>query len=214
MAPASDPTLSELQQLRDDVADKRRQLALLLDREERRRSEVALELQEDAAQALAGVLLGIGAIKSDRGAAKDPERLEGLRSSLETTVVALRRLATALRPAVLDHLGLEPALERLAEQHSFAIDVSIAGRLPEDIETVVYRVVEDAMELVDRPASVIVHADATEVRLRILAHRPAGEGNAARFGGVRGRLDTVDGELAIECDSDAVDLRARIPRRA
>jgi signal transduction histidine kinase len=212
MASAFDLSLTELDHLRDHVADQRRQLALVLDREERRRREVALELQDDAAQALAGVLLGLAAIKSDRHAAEDPERLEELRGNLEATIIALRRLATALRPAVLDQLGLTPALERLAEQHDFALHVSIGERLPDVIETVVYRVVEDALELVDRPVSVIVRADATELRLRVIAHRATDDGDSARFAGLRGRLATVDGHLTVDSgQSDGLALEARIP---
>jgi two-component system, NarL family, sensor histidine kinase UhpB len=191
--------------------EQRRRLAHVLDREERRRREVAHELQEDAAQALAGVLLGLGAIGSDRAAAEDPQRLAQVRSDLEATVVALRRLATALRPAALDQLGLRPALERLADEHAFTLDVEIDGRLPADLETVIYRVVEDAVELLDEIASVAVHADATGIAMRIAGHH---RGEPTRFAGIGGRLDTVDGDLEIEAgEPGPIVLRATIPAR-
>jgi signal transduction histidine kinase len=188
--------------------EQRRRLAHVLDREERRRREVAHELQEEAAQAIAGVLLGLGAMRSDRAAAEDPERLGQVRSDLEATVVALRRLATALRPAVLDQLGLRPALERLADEHAFTLDVETDGRLPEDLETVIYRVVEDAVELLDELASVVVHADATDIAMRIAGHAC----DTASFAGISGRLDAVDGDLVVDAgERGSIVLRATIP---
>jgi signal transduction histidine kinase len=192
--------------------EQRRRLAHVLDREERRRREVAHELQEDAAQALAGVLLGLGAMRSDRAAAEDPGRLAQVRSDLEATVVALRRLATALRPAVLDELGLRPALERLADEHGFVLDDGIDGRLPEDLETVVYRVVEDVVEVIDDVVSVVVNAGATGIAIRIVGHRSTDPRETASFAGIRGRLDPWDGTLEIEAgEPGPIVLRATIP---
>jgi signal transduction histidine kinase len=199
---------------RAKTEEQRRRLAHVLDREERRRREVAHELQEDAAQALAGVLLGLGAMRTDRAAAEDPERLARVTADLEATVVALRRLATALRPAVLDQLGLEPALERLAEEHGFTLDVTIDGRLADDLETVVYRVAEDAVELLDNVTSLVVRADASRIEMRICAYRSDVADDAATFTGIRGRLDPVVGVLEIGAgEPGAVELRAEIPAR-
>ena len=69
------------------------------------------------------------------------------------TLDEVHRLARGLRPAVLDELGLVPAVEQLAldyvQARGVPVDVSAVGfgprRLPPAVETTVYRVVQEAL---------------------------------------------------------------------
>jgi signal transduction histidine kinase len=80
------------------------------------------------------------------------------------TLHDVRRLAVELRPKALDDFGLVAALERLAETFSeqTALDVQVEAilgdeRLPDEIESALYRIVQEAL------TNVIKHAQATTV---------------------------------------------------
>src|SRR5919201_1497344 len=90
------------------------------------------------------------------GEAKDQEARERAATELRELVVQtlqdVRRLAVELRPTALDDFGLRPALERLtstfAEQTGTVVEIeSQLGeeRLPADVETVLYRIVQEAL---------------------------------------------------------------------
>ena len=82
------------------------------------------------------------------------------------TLQDVRRLAVELRPKALDDFGLAPALERLlttfAEQTGIETQLESRlpeGRLPSEIETVLYRVVQEAL------TNIVKHAQAQHVSL-------------------------------------------------
>jgi len=127
----------------------------------------------------------------------------------------VRSLAVELRPSSLDDFGLVPALERLAvtlEQQSgvrVALQDSLSEeRLPAEVETVVYRFVQEAL------TNVVKHADAANVSI-VLGRRDGGvstlvedDGRGFRpnevrtdalgLVGMRERLALLGGTLAIE----------------
>ena len=82
----------------------------------------------------------------------------------------MRRLAVELRPATLDDFGLVPAIERLRdvveEQSGISVDVQsnlADARLPPEMETALYRIVQEAF------TNVLKHAVASRVPLRLTA---------------------------------------------
>jgi signal transduction histidine kinase len=83
----------------------------------------------------------------------------------------LRQMAHELRPTILDDLGLEPALHTLADAVSNRTGVAVvvegaAGeRLPGPIETVLYRVAQEAV------SNAIRHARPKSVRIRLVRSR-------------------------------------------
>src|SRR3954451_23039263 len=89
------------------------------------------------------------------------EALEGLGTEID----GLRHLFTELRPAALDDLGLAAALEALARraqaidgldvQTEIALDQDTGRRLDPELESTVYRIVQEALTNVSR------HADAS-----------------------------------------------------
>jgi len=106
-----------------------------------------------------------------------------------------RRLAFDLRPAVLDDIGLAPALDRLAaevtERTGLAVEVDVGlppdERLGPETETVVYRVVQEALMNVSR------HAAATQVSVTVVEL-----GDRVR--------------ILVEDDGAGFDVTARAPR--
>ena len=139
---------------------------------EQERHRWARELHDETLQGLAGfqVLLSSALRRSDTVS------LEGaVRTAVEqlaTEIEKLRMLITELRPAALDELGLQPAIESLAsrvaavEGLEVETDVSLGAddeRLPAELETTVYRLVQEAL------TNVVKHARANRVVIEILA---------------------------------------------
>jgi signal transduction histidine kinase len=126
------------------LAEQRAHLGDLVGQREDERRDVATRLHEECAQSLAAVLLGIGAFER---AGAPGAIVEPVREQVTQTLVELRELAVRLRPPALDQLGLGPALERLAERVPRAVRLRSAelGRLPPDVETAVFRIVQEGI---------------------------------------------------------------------
>jgi signal transduction histidine kinase len=132
--------------------------------EERRR--LARELHDETGQALTSILLGLKALEDSRGDDLG-KAIADVRGLVVQTLQDVRRLAVELRPKALDDFGLEPALERLAsgfsEQTGIEVELEtrIGGRLPPDVETVLYRIVQEAL------TNVVKHARAGRVSILV-----------------------------------------------
>jgi len=95
-------------------------------------------------------------------------RLDKLRQHTANIIQGLSQLGRSLRPPVLDHLGLMPALEWLAndtaERSGIAINVDVRGkprRLPEEVETLLFRVVQEGLR------NVWYHSEATQAEISV-----------------------------------------------
>jgi two-component system, NarL family, sensor histidine kinase DevS len=197
--------------------------------QELERRRLARELHDETGQALTSILLGL---KSIRAAANEEEALRAEAELRELVVQALqdvRSLAVELRPSALDDFGLVPALERLAGTFSerTGIRVTLAAtlgdtRLPPETETVVYRLVQEAL------TNVVKHAAASEVGI-VLTRRDGGisavvEDDGQGFAesgvreealglvGMRERVALLGGTLAIEsAPGEGTALIAYVP---
>lgn len=130
------------------------------------RTRVAHELHDEAAQLLAGAHIALDDVA--RGAPPAiRENLRDVTAVLDEIEEHLRRVCYELRPRVLDDAGLVPAIESLAagawRRAAIRVRVtgSTGGRLPPLVETVLYRVVQEAL------TNVIKHARATSVTVRV-----------------------------------------------
>ena len=187
----------------------------VIDAQELERRRLARELHDETGQALTSILLGLKAIR----AAASEEEAQRAESELREMVVQalqdVRSLAVELRPSALDDFGLAPALERLAatfEERSgvkTAVQSSLPDeRLPAEVETVLYRLVQEAL------TNVVKHAGADRVSI-ILTARDGGvsavvEDDGRGFSsedvrpdalglvGMRERIALVGGTLEIE----------------
>ena len=120
-----------------------------------------------------------------------------------------------LRPRSLDDLGLAAALERLAQEwqvrYKIPVDVTIQlnERLPGDVETAIYRIVQEALTNVARhaqarSASILVERRSDVVRT-IVEDDGVGFDVGANYGerhlgllGMRERAELLNGTLTIE----------------
>ncbi len=199
---------------------------------ERERTRWAREIHDESIQ-------GIGALRLQLANARDQEDKEALSAAVDVAleglgneIDGLRHLITELRPAALDDLGLAAALEALARraQAIDGLDVKTeinlgsgsdgegenAGnggyRLDAELESTIYRVVQEALTNVSR------HAQATEAVISVTERDgmvsasvtddgrglpetsrlgPRGDGLEGGFGmsGMRERAELVGGEL-------------------
>ncbi len=126
--------------------------------QEDERRTIARELHDHLGQMLTGLRFQLEAIRRDAGAPLQPILGETL-GSTDEIIQYLREMTQQLRPRVLDDLGLAPALEwhlNLFQRQTgvtVALDASLpAQRLSGDLETTVFRVVQEALTNIARHA--------------------------------------------------------------
>jgi signal transduction histidine kinase len=200
---------------------------------ERERTRWAREIHDESIQ-------GIGALRLQLANARDRDDKEALSAAVDAAleglgmeIDGLRHLITELRPAALDDLGLAAALEALARRAQaidglevkteIAIGAGAGGsgdagaenggqRLDAELESTIYRVVQEALTNVSR------HAQATKAVISVVERNgvvsasvtddgrglpetshlgPRGDGLEGGFGmsGMRERAELVGGEL-------------------
>ena len=190
---------------------------------ERERTRWAREIHDEAIQ-------GIGALRLQLANARDIDDKEKLAAAVDDVleglaneVDGLRHLITELRPAALDDLGLAAALEALARraQAIDGLDVKTqiefgreredgSGRLDAELESTIYRIVQEALTNVSRhaeasEATILLTGNENAVRASVTddgkgmpgAQRmgPREDGGGFGTGGMRERAELVGGEL-------------------
>jgi signal transduction histidine kinase len=199
---------------------------------ERERTRWAREIHDESIQGIGALRMRLANARNlddrDALAAAVEEALEGLGIEID----GLRHLITELRPAALDDLGLAAALEALARraQAIDGLDVTTeiefgrdedlhpgeahsgGGRLDPELESTIYRVVQEALTNVSR------HAEATHAVIRLTGDErqvvasvtddgkgmpdatrlgPREDGGGFGTGGMRERAELVGGELEL-----------------
>lgn len=202
----------------DEVAAKERTRGELLEKlitaheDERRR--IARELHDEAGQALTALIVNLELAAQEESPDRVRAHLIQLRDLAERTLAEIRRLIYDLRPSILDDLGLVAALRWYAKSLldprgiTWSLSVSgIAGRLPPAMETVAFRLVQEALANVQRHSrATAVNVDLAlvgrELRVRIEdngqgfdAQRIRTAGRDGGFGlmGMRERVELVGG---------------------
>jgi signal transduction histidine kinase len=203
-------------------------LRRVVEAQELERRRLARELHDETGQALTSILLGMKAIRAS-GTPAEAERAEAdVRAQIVQALQDVRALAVELRPSALDDFGLVPALERLAETFQARsgletlVQANLSGRLPPEVETVLYRVVQEAL------TNIVKHAGAEHVSIVIRSREKSvaatidddGRGFAAEdvraealgLLGMRERLALVGGTLEVESSRDSgTTIAAQVP---
>jgi two-component system, NarL family, sensor histidine kinase DevS len=206
-------------------------LSRVVQAQELERGMLARELHDETGQALTSILLGLKPLEEALSDHPARAALAELREHVVAAMQDVRRLAVQLRPAVLDDFGLVAALERLtetfAEQTGIRVDLHSAlgeKRLPGEVETALYRVVQESL------TNIVKHASARRVSISVARRDSSvaavieddGDGfdpRVVREGGVgllgmRERLALLDGRVEIESRRGAgTTLVAEVPFR-
>jgi PAS domain S-box-containing protein len=169
-----------VQAITRDVTEARRMqeslrfyVSQVLQAQEGERLRIARELHDDTAQALTGLSrrldMLVDTLPTD--GEQVPQdirgRLEELRDQSDTILQGVRRFSRALRPPVLDDLGLLPALKWLAmalEEQGIATKISVEGdphRLADGTELALFRIAQEALNNVRK------HSRASAVDLTV-----------------------------------------------
>ncbi len=139
--------------------------------QEAERMRIARELNEETAQTLATLLLGVGAVRRAADAKTQDELMEELRQEITDLTERVRGFARGLYPPTLKQLGAAAAISTHArsveESSGISIEIGgddIRGVLSPEGEIALYRIVQDAL------ANVVRHAGAKQARIGICRH--------------------------------------------
>ena len=203
-------------------------LQRVVEAQEAERRRLARELHDETGQALTSILLGLKGLEEQLGADDSRAAVADLRELVVSTLQDVRRLAVELRPTALDDFGLVAALERLtesfAEQSRIPVDFQSAlppQRLPEEVETALYRIVQESL------TNVVKHAHASRVSVLLTRRNGSvaavveddgrgfdpGEVPDGGFGllGMRERVAALGGRLELESGESGTTIVAEVP---
>ena len=127
------------------------------------------ELHDELGQSLTAVKTNLSALAAAAGgdAAGAGPRLADCLRLVDEAIGNVRQMSQLLRPTILDDFGLEAGLRWLAEGFAartgieVTVDSSYSGRLPDETETHLFRIAQEALTNVAR------HAGAKHVRMKL-----------------------------------------------
>lgn len=190
----------------------------LLHAREEERKKVAREIHDELGQILTALKMDLQWLeKRPAGrAAQEADKIRGLVQLADQTIQMVHRIASELRPAVLDDLGLAPALEWLGGDFSrrnsipCSVDIgTIEPRIDEKSATALFRIIQEALINVSRHArasraSVELWEEATVLRVRVtddgvgITEGQAASGSSIGLIGIRERVQGMRGEMSIK----------------
>lgn len=211
------------QRLRDRTDELTRLSARMLQQHESERKRLSRELHDETAQVFSALKLQLGLLRERVDAAvpgaSAGEDLEQALDLVDEGMRSIRSVTETLRPAVLDELGLVPALRSIVEdfaaRYQVDLDVRMAAHVPRldpDVELALYRALQESLTNVMRHAGarhvhVALEAEDGVVRLLVEddgAGLPARASLAAferegRMGlaGMRDRVSALGGSLVL-----------------
>lgn len=220
------------------VRDGRQRLQMLsqqlLEVQERERRHISRELHDEIGQSLTALKVNLQAVMRLSGISTNSRYLEESIGIVQRVLQQVRDLSLDLRPSLLDDLGVVAALrwyiDRQGQRAGFITEFNAQPpdmRLPADMETACFRVVQEAL------TNVVRHAVASHVQVSLVqndAHleltiRDDGIGfnlNAVRgrstsetslgLLGMQERVQLIGGQFEINSDPDqGTEIRATFP---
>ncbi len=160
--------LEESQEMQKKLRQLTRQL---ISAQEEERKEISRELHDEIVQMLVGINVQLAAIAKESavGGHRQKAKIAHTQRLVEKSIDAVHQFARELRPAVLDDLGLIPALHtyvrNLVRRKKLKIEMTVFREIEnvnEAKRTVLFRVAQEAL------TNVMRHAHATKVKLNIL----------------------------------------------
>jgi len=217
-----------LTQLQKTEIELHRALRRAVEYQEAERKRISRELHDEIGQALTSILIRLKALQDETDMETIAERVDGLRYLTSESIEELRRLAVDLRPAILDHLGILPALRWYVQQLTEQADLPIQfngpdkmERLPEAVELVLYRVAQEGLTNAIRHShaahiEVILEESPDALRLRVVDDGVGFDSQKLDRGlgllGMRERVELVNGKCGVDTmPGEGTCLWAEIP---
>lgn len=151
--------------------DRMRKLAArLYDAREIERTRIAREIHDELGQSLTGLKMDLfNLLNSPRNNKHGyPERVQSMVKLLDTTIDFVRKLSSSIRPAMLDDLGLEAAIEwqlqGYAKRTNCTYKLDLADKVhgaEKELESEIFRIFQEALTNIAR------HAEATHVEVSL-----------------------------------------------
>lgn len=191
---------AEKARLLEDLARREEQVRRLAEHmvevEESERRRISRELHDEAGQSLLCVRLQLEMLEQELPPEFEPwrKRMGEVREMTEHTIIEIRRLIAALSPAILDQMGLAPALRQLIGRfrnlHSAEVRLQLPRRLdlPKKMSIILYRLVQEIFN------NIAKYSLATRVNLSV---------------------DSADGCLRMQVEDDGIgfDVEEAFSRR-
>lgn len=212
--------LTQLLELRKEREVLQRQLLeKVISSQEAERQRIARELHDSTSQSLTSLLVGMRTLEANCSKI-EKNQVSELRNIAAETLDEVHKLAMQLRPSVLDDMGLSAALERLIyewqSRYKITVDLALTignKRLPDVIETSLYRIIQEAL------TNIIRHANAESVSIllerrnnKVIAVieddgmgfeiKDFSQGSQLGLLGMKERTELLDGKLTIESNPD------------
>jgi signal transduction histidine kinase len=207
-------------ELRVKDEQRSRLLRKVIGAQEDERKRIARELHDESCQTVAALKMRLDASVHDAPREELRKTLDDVRALAARSLDEMHRLMFALRPPVLDDLGLASAVRWLAQRDLPAKGVRLhmdlddaAQRVPFDVEIAVFRAIQEAL------SNVMRHSEAESVWIRVSVAdgvleaeieddgvgfdpaevaTPAASGRGLGILGMRERLDLVSGSVEVE----------------
>ena len=198
---------------------RRQLLEKVISTQEDERRRIARELHDSTSQNLTSLIVGLRIMETSCAKCASQSKATDLRNVASKTLDEVHDLSMRLRPRVLDDLGLSAALERLVSEwqarYKISVDVVIqlTERLPGDVETAVYRIIQETLTNIARhakakSASILVERHGDMLRA-IVEDDGIGFDTKVNHGeshlgllGMRERAELLNGALTIESSHD------------
>ncbi len=157
----------------EQIQASREQLRALTSRlqkvREEERTGIAREIHDELGQALTGLKLDIAWMR--HRLPRDHEVISqciSIMERIDQTIDTVRRIATELRPSVLDQLGLAAAIEWQGQEFSTRMGIKVrtdietnGSTMPDDLSSSAFRILQESL------TNIVRHANATEVTIAL-----------------------------------------------
>ncbi len=200
----------------------------LLEDQESTARRFSHELHDELGQSLTALKANLAALGAEGGL--DRSRLEDCLHLVDESIGNVRQMSQLLRPTILDDFGLEAGLRWLCEGFSHRTGIQtefksdISGRLPDETETHLFRLTQEALTNVARHsgarrAVVTLESQGDDVCLAIRddGHGlPAAGATSGGMGmiGMRARARSVGGDLTVHSKEGlGVEIEVRVVAR-
>jgi len=221
----------ESRELERSRRDLRRLSASMVQAREDERRRIARELHDELGQRLSALKMELSSLGTESVGPARARRIGAMLEMVDDTVASVRRIATELRPLMLDDLGLNAAIEWLADSWSRRMGVAVKlhlkaaePALDDAVNIALYRMVQEALTNIARHAHasqvcIEIEQSAGELHLTVMdngigfdeasIHREGSFGLA----GMRERALMLGGQLAIgSSPSGGGRVSVRLPR--
>ena len=132
---------------------------------ENERKSISRELHDEMGQALTAVKIDLGLIKQNSPNITNVGKLDNVIALVGDTIKSVRRLTSALRPEIIDDIGLEAAIEwyanEFAKRNNIDLTFDMDNKIEFSIDTslIIYRITQEALTNISK------HAHATQVQI-------------------------------------------------